>query len=62
MQASESFTFEELLIDEQLTDEALEKEVERLYQAWVWNKLNLEKSIILDRASLPNQRRHEHEK
>lgn len=44
--ASEVFTFEELNVDEKLNGEALEKELERIFQAWVWSKLNISCSIV----------------
>ena len=44
----ETFTFDELNIDKNLSEETLEKYLERLHQIWVWNKLNISYSIVLD--------------
>lgn len=47
-EATETFTFKELGIDEDLDVEALKKEVDRIFQAWVWDKLNISYSIVID--------------
>lgn len=46
-EATETFTFKELGIDEDLDDEALKKEIDRIFQAWVWDKLNISYSIVI---------------
>ncbi|UOE56048.1 hypothetical protein LIT38_03335 [Bacillus sp. CMF12] len=45
-EATETFTFEKLGIDENMDDNALEKELEEIFQAWVWDKLNISYSIV----------------
>lgn len=47
-EAIETFTFKELGIDEDLDVEALKKEIDRIFQAWVWDKLNISFSIVID--------------
>ncbi|HWO76556.1 MAG TPA: hypothetical protein VNM69_11775 [Bacillus sp. (in: firmicutes)] len=46
-EAIETFTFKELGIGEDLDDEALKKEIDRIFQAWVWDKLNISYSIVI---------------
>jgi hypothetical protein len=46
-EANETFTFKELGIDEDLDDEALKQEIDRIFQAWVWDKLNISYSIVI---------------
>lgn len=45
-EATETFTFEELGIDTNIDEKALADELERMYEAWVWKKLNISSSII----------------
>ena len=47
-EATEIFTFKELGIDKDLDDEALKIEIDRIFQTWVWNKLNISYSIVMD--------------
>ena len=47
-EATETFTFKELGIDENLDDEALKIEIDRIFQAWVWDKLNISYSIVIN--------------
>jgi hypothetical protein len=47
-EATETFTFKELDIDEDLDDKALKIEIDRIFQAWVWDKLNISYSIVID--------------
>lgn len=47
-EATETFTFEELNIDEKMDMQAFEKEVHRLFEVWVWHKLNISSSIITE--------------
>lgn len=47
-EARETFTFKELGIDKDLDDEALKIEIDRIFQAWVWDKLNISYSIVID--------------
>ncbi|WP_342512088.1 hypothetical protein MKY34_15825 [Sporosarcina sp. FSL K6-1522] len=46
-EATETFTFEELGMDENLDEKALGKEMERIFEAWVWHKLNISSSIYI---------------
>jgi hypothetical protein len=46
-EATETFTFKELGIDEDLDDEALKIEIDRIFQAWVWDKLNISYSFVI---------------
>ncbi|MEH7178292.1 hypothetical protein [Neobacillus vireti] len=46
-EATETFAFKELGIDENLDDEALKIEIDRVFQAWVWDKLNISYSIVI---------------
>lgn len=50
-EVAETFTFEELGIDKNIDEKALEKELEEKFQAWVWNKLNLSYSIVIEESS-----------
>ena len=45
-EAKETFTFEKLGIDEDMDDKALILEMERIFHAWVWDKLNISYSIV----------------
>lgn len=46
-EATETFTFEKLNIDEDMDDEALKKVIDEIFQAWVWDKLNISYSIVI---------------
>ena len=46
-EATETFTLNELGIDEDLDNEALKIEMDRIFQAWVWDKLNISYSIVI---------------
>ena len=47
--ATETFTFEKLGIDEgNIDDIALKKALNDIFQAWVWDKLNISYSIVVD--------------
>lgn len=50
-EVTETFTFEELEIDRNVDEQSLEKELEEKFQAWVWNKLNLSYSIVIEETS-----------
>ncbi|WP_432360661.1 hypothetical protein [Sporosarcina sp. UB5] len=45
-EATETFSFEKLGIDENMDEKALERELEQIFQAWVWHKLNISYSVI----------------
>ncbi|MCG7345487.1 hypothetical protein MHZ92_15220 [Sporosarcina sp. ACRSL] len=47
-EATETFTFEKLGIDENMDEKALRKEMERLFEVWVWHKLNISYSVVWD--------------
>ena len=47
-EATETFNFKELGFDEDLDDKALKKEIDRIFQAWVWDKLNISYSIVIN--------------
>ncbi|MED4452075.1 hypothetical protein [Metabacillus fastidiosus] len=46
-EATETFTLKELGIDEGMDDEALKIEIDRIFQAWVWDKFNISYSIVI---------------
>lgn len=48
VEATETFTLKELGIVEELEDDALKKEMERVFQEWVWEKLNISCSIVIE--------------
>jgi len=45
--ATETFTFEKLGIDEDMDNKAIDKELDRFYQAWVWDKFNISGSMVI---------------
>ena len=48
-EATETFTFEQLGIDEDnMDDKALKKVIDEIFQVWVWDKLNISYSIVID--------------
>lgn len=47
-EATETFTFEKLGIDENMDEKALKIEIDKIFQAWVWDKLNISYSIVMD--------------
>lgn len=47
-EATETFTFDELEIDENLDENELAIEIDRIYQAWIWDKLNVSWSIVIN--------------
>lgn len=44
--ATETFTFEKLGLEASPDDMALEKELDEIFHAWVWDKLNISYSIV----------------
>ncbi|MEY8742040.1 hypothetical protein AB9M62_21430 [Bacillales bacterium AN1005] len=50
-ETTETFTFKELDIDENLDNQALKIEINRTFQAWVWEKLNISSSIVINETS-----------
>lgn len=48
VEATETFTFEKLGIDEDIDDKALKKVIDEFFQAWVWDKLNISHSIVIE--------------
>lgn len=47
-EATETFTFEKLGIDKDMDEKALKKVIDEIFQAWVWDKLNISYSIVID--------------
>ena len=47
-EATETFSIKELGIDESLNEEALKREINRTFQDWVWDKLNISYSIVIN--------------
>ncbi|MCG7346088.1 hypothetical protein MHZ92_18405 [Sporosarcina sp. ACRSL] len=45
--ATKTFTFKEFDIDEELDVEALKIEIGQIFQAWVWDKLNISLTCAL---------------
>lgn len=46
--ATETFSLEKLGIGENLDEDTLQKELNRIFEAWVWQKLNISSSIIVE--------------
>ncbi|MCT2346444.1 hypothetical protein [Niallia taxi] len=51
-EATETFSLEELQIKEDLEATALQKRLEEVFQAWVWEKLNISYSIMVEEHNL----------
>ncbi|MGD6804046.1 hypothetical protein ACQCVK_05940 [Rossellomorea vietnamensis] len=49
--AAETFTLEELGIDEGMDEKALKIQIDKIFQAWVWDKLNTSYSVVIDGES-----------
>lgn len=47
IEATKTFSLKELGIDEELNDENLKIEIDKLFQAWVWDKINISYSIVI---------------
>ncbi|WP_419394140.1 hypothetical protein [Cytobacillus praedii] len=47
-EAKETFTFENLGIDEEMDNNLLKVEIDKLFQEWVSDKLNISYSIVID--------------
>ena len=48
-EATETFTFEQLGIDEDdMDNEALKKVIDEIFQVWIRDKLNISYSIVVD--------------
>lgn len=43
----ETFTFEELGIDENMHTEEVKKKIDKIFEAWVTSRLNISYSIII---------------
>ncbi|MBU5210270.1 hypothetical protein P9D39_23410 [Heyndrickxia oleronia] len=48
-EATETFTFEKLGIDEGMDDKALQKVIDEILHAWVWDNLNISYSIVINK-------------
>lgn len=46
-EATETFTFKNIGINEDMDDKALKIEIDRIFHAWVWDKLNISYSIAI---------------
>ncbi len=44
----ETFTFEQLGIDEQLSDIEMKKQIDFIFKNWVSNRLNISYSIVIE--------------
>jgi hypothetical protein len=44
----ETFTFEELGIDENMDTEEVKKEIDKIFKAWVYDRLNISYSIVIE--------------
>lgn len=49
-EATETFTFEQLEIDENMDEKELNIEIDRIYQAWIWQRLNISGSILMEES------------
>ena len=47
---AKTVTFEGLGIDESLDEKALDREMERIFRAWVWHKLSISSSIYIEKS------------
>ncbi|MGP1907442.1 hypothetical protein ACTSEZ_04685 [Metabacillus sp. JX24] len=47
IEAAETFSLKELGIDEELNGENLKTELDKIFQAWVWDKINISYSIVI---------------
>lgn len=55
VEATEAFTLEKLGIEEGLDEETLQIELNRIFEAWVWQKLNISSSIIVEGLNAEQQ-------
>ncbi|WP_010268223.1 hypothetical protein [Paenibacillus senegalensis] len=55
IQATETFTFEKLGIEEKLDEKALKIEIDKIFQAWVWDKLSISFSIVMEESDIGNK-------
>jgi hypothetical protein len=46
--ATETFTFKQLGINEDIGEKALKREIDKKFQAWIWDKLNISFSIVVE--------------
>ncbi len=44
----ETFTFEELGIDENMHTEEVKKEIDKIFESWVCDRLNISYSIVIE--------------
>lgn len=51
-EAAETFTLEELGIDEEMDDKALKIQMDKIFHAWVWDKLNISYSVVIEDESI----------
>lgn len=48
VEAKETFTYDELGLREGLDSESLQNEIDRIFHAWIWDKLNISYSIVTE--------------
>lgn len=48
IEATETFPFEKLGIHEGMDEKARKKLIDEIFQAWVWDKINISYGIIID--------------
>lgn len=53
IEAKETFTFEKLGIEEDMDDKALKRVIDDIFRAWVWDKLNISHSIVINEDKQP---------
>lgn len=47
----ETFTFEQLGLCVEMNDEKIKKEIDKIFESWVWHKLNISYSIVFSKSS-----------
>jgi hypothetical protein len=46
-EATETFTLEELNLDDEMEEGVLMERINKTFEAWVWEKLNISSSIVI---------------
>lgn len=47
----ETFTFEQLGLSVEMSDEKIKKELDKIFESWLWHKLNISYSIVYSKSS-----------
>ncbi|WP_456272407.1 hypothetical protein [Bacillus sp. AK031] len=47
-EATETFTLEEMGIDADTDEKELKVKIDSIFQAWLWDKLNISYSVVID--------------